>query len=125
MRIIEITKAQKAGSKSGNLVSLIEQYIHEHYAKDLGLEQIAEEMGVSVKYVSRVFKDKKDEYLTDYINQVRIEKAKEMLVQTDLRVTEIAVIVGIHSRTTFLRVFKKVEGISPNEYRTLHKKELH
>ncbi|MDQ0916934.1 helix-turn-helix domain-containing protein [Paenibacillus sp. V4I5] len=124
-RIIEMTKAQRGGSKSGNLVSLIEQYIHDHYTQDLGLEQIAEEMGVSVKYVSRVFKDKKDEYLTDYINQVRIEKAKEMLVQTELRVNEIAENVGIHSRTTFLRVFKKVEGITPNEYRTLHKKELH
>ncbi|MFD0677715.1 MULTISPECIES: helix-turn-helix domain-containing protein [unclassified Paenibacillus] len=120
-RIIETTKAQR-GQKTGNLVSLIEKYIQEHYTQDLGLEQIADEMGVSVKYVSRVFKDKTGEYLTDYINQVRIEKAKELLVQTDLRVNDIAERIGIHSRTTFLRVFKKVEGISPNEYRTLHKK---
>jgi AraC-like DNA-binding protein len=119
-QIIETTKAQR-GQKTGNLVSLIEKYIREHYTQDLGLEQIADEIGVSVKYVSRVFKDKTGENLTDYINEVRIEKAKEMLVQTDLRVNDIAEKIGIHSRTTFLRVFKKVEGISPNEYRTLHK----
>ncbi|TDG00212.1 helix-turn-helix domain-containing protein [Paenibacillus piri] len=120
-RIIELTKPGK-GQKSGSLVSLIEQYIREHYTQDLGLEQIADRMGVSVKYVSRVFKDKTGEYLTDYINRVRIEKAKELLAQTELRVNDIAENVGIHSRTTFLRVFKKVEGVSPNEYRTLHKK---
>ncbi|MCU6794123.1 helix-turn-helix domain-containing protein [Paenibacillus sp. WQ 127069] len=120
-RIIEVTKAQK-GQRSGNLVSLIEKYIQEHYTQDLGLEQIADEMGVSVKYVSRVFKDKTGVYLTDYINQVRIEKAKELLTRTEMKVNDIAESIGIHSRTTFLRVFKKVEGISPNEYRTLYKK---
>ncbi|NHN29471.1 helix-turn-helix domain-containing protein [Paenibacillus agricola] len=120
-QIIETTKPQK-GQKSGNLVSLIEKYIQEHYTQDLGLEQIADEMGVSVKYVSRIFKDKTDVYLTDYINQVRIDKAKELLTQTDMRVNDIAASIGIHSRTTFLRVFKKVEGVSPNEYRTLYKK---
>lgn len=117
---IERTKAQR-GPKTGNLVSLIEKYIQDHYTQDLGLEQIADEMGVSVKYVSRVFKDKTGVLLTDYINQVRIEKAKELLLSTELRVNDIGERIGIPSRTTFLRVFKKVEGLSPNEFRLKHK----
>lgn len=121
-KIIETTRSQK-GKKGGNLVSLIEQYIQDNYTQDLGLEQISDEMGVSVKYVSRVFIEKTGMYITDYINMIRVQKAKELLTSTDLRVNEIAEQVGIHSRTTFLRVFKKVEGITPNEYRTLQREE--
>lgn len=121
-RILEVTKGQK-GRKPGNLVSLIEQYIRDNYVQDLGLEQIAAEMGVSVKYVSRVFVEKTGMYVTDYINLVRVRKACELLASTDLKVHEIAERVGILSRTTFLRVFKKVEGITPNEYRALHRRQ--
>ncbi|WP_284639334.1 helix-turn-helix domain-containing protein [Paenibacillus silviterrae] len=120
--IVEATKPE-SGLKSGNLVSLIEKYIQENYTKDLGLEQISGEMGVSVKYVSRVFKEKTGTNLTDYITQVRLEKAKELLIQTDMRVNDIAEQTGIPSRTTFLRVFKKAEGVAPNEYRTIHRQQ--
>ncbi|MDF2958620.1 MAG: transcriptional regulator, AraC family [Paenibacillus sp.] len=106
-RIVEATKPD-SGMKSGSLVSLIEKYIQENYTKDLGLEQISGEMGVSVKYVSRVFKEKTGTNLTDYITRVRLEKAKELLIQTDMRVG----------------VFKKAEGVSPNEYRTIHRQRL-
>jgi AraC-like DNA-binding protein len=119
-KVMEASKAG-GGMKSGNLVTLIEKYVQENYTRDVGLEQIAAEMGVSFKYVSRVFKDKMGMNLTDYINQVRMAKAKELLQNTDLRVNDIAERVGIPSRTTFLRVFKKVEGIAPNEYRSLHR----
>ncbi len=121
-RVLEITQSQK-GRKPGNLVSLIEQYIRDNYVRDLGLEQIAVEMGVSEKYVSRVFVEKTGLYVTDYINLVRVRKACELLESTDLKVHEIAGQVGILSRTTFLRVFKKVEGITPNEYRALRRRQ--
>ncbi|WP_248924385.1 helix-turn-helix domain-containing protein [Paenibacillus hamazuiensis] len=122
-QIIEATK-QENSPKSGSLVTLIEKYIEENYTKDLGLEQIAGEMGVSVKYVSRVFKEKTGVNLTDFINQVRMEKAKGLLAETDMRVNDIAEAIGIPSRTTFLRVFKKMEGVSPNEYRTIHRNHM-
>ncbi|MFE5320810.1 helix-turn-helix domain-containing protein [Paenibacillus sp. NPDC056579] len=122
-KIVEATKPD-GGMKSGSLVSLIEKYIQENYTKDLGLEQISGEMGVSVKYVSRVFKEKTGTNLTDYITQVRMEKAKELLTQTDQRVNDIAEQIGIPSRTTFLRVFKKTEGVTPNEYRTIHRQQM-
>jgi YesN/AraC family two-component response regulator len=74
-------------------------------------------MNVSVKYVSRVFKEKTGMNITDYISQVRISKAKELLLHSDLPIGAIAEKVGIHNRTTFLRTFKKVEGLSPNDFR--------
>lgn len=121
---VQIIDATRTGgdAKSGSLVSLIEKYIEDNYRQDLGLEQIAGEMGVSLKYVSRVFKEKTGVNLTDYINQVRMDKAKKLLTGTDMRVSDIAEEIGIPSRTTFLRVFKKTEGIAPNDYRSLHRK---
>ncbi|MFH5183745.1 helix-turn-helix domain-containing protein [Paenibacillus sp. TAB 01] len=121
---VQIIDATRTGgdAKSGSLVSLIEKYIEDNYRQDLGLEQIAGEMGISLKYVSRVFKEKTGVNLTDYINQVRMDKAKKLLTGTDMRVSDIAEEIGIPSRTTFLRVFKKTEGIAPNDYRSLHRK---
>ena len=73
--------------------------------------------------MSRLFKQKSGENLTDYINEVRIEKAKEILTTTNVKIGDIAAMVGLESRATFLRVFKKLEGVSPNEYRNMHQTE--
>lgn len=108
---------QQQAYKSGALVSMIMSYVDEAYDQDLYLEKISDKMNVSVKYVSRVFKDKTGMNITDYISQVRVSKAKELLIHTDLTIYDIAEKVGISNRTTFLRTFKKMEGLSPNEFR--------
>lgn len=105
--------------KSVDLVERIRDYVNERYSKDLCLEQIADDLMVSVKYVSRIFKQKMGVNLTDYIYDVRVNKAKELLKTTNMKINEISSQVGIESRTTFLRVFKKRTGVSPNEYRNL------
>ena len=71
-------------------------------------------------YLNRSFKKQTGVTIFAYLNQIRIQKAKELLTQTDQKVGDIAAAVGIENRTTFLRVFKKYEGISPIEYRNLH-----
>jgi len=103
----------------GALTSAIIKYIEENYHHDLYLEKIAEEMGVSSKYISRVFKEKTGVNLISYISWYRISKAKELLLKTDLNVNEISERVGIYSRTTFIRLFKKHEGTTPVHYRKL------
>lgn len=120
-RIIDQVLANESGD-SYDLAQLIAEYVNENYDEDLYLEKIADEMGVSVKYVSRVFKEKMGINLTDYINSVRVEKVKELLVETDMLIRDIGPKVGIYSRTTFVRTFKKVVGITPSEYRQLHRK---
>ena len=73
--------------------------------------------------MSRLFKESMNWNLSDYINYVRIEKAKELLRTTNEPIDEIQELVGIPSRTTFLRVFKKFEGITPGQYRKLKSTE--
>lgn len=76
--------------------------------------------------MSRLFKQKAGVNLTEYVNAVRVSRAKELLMNTHNKIGEIYSMVGFDSRATFLRVFKKLEGYSPKEYRELmseHKKE--
>lgn len=104
-------------NKTNATVSSIIRYIEENYGNELYLEKIAQEVNVSSKYVSRMFKEKMGVNLTDYISMYRMTKAKELLLQTNISVNEVAERVGIFSRATFLRLFKKFEGVSPKEFR--------
>lgn len=115
-RIIGQT-ATKPERKTNQVVPLIVTYINEHYSENLYLEMIADEMGMSPKYVSRIFKESTGQNLTDYISLIRINKAKQYLSETNLLIGDISSKVGIHSRSTFLRLFKKYEGITPMDYR--------
>ncbi|NHN31786.1 helix-turn-helix transcriptional regulator [Paenibacillus agricola] len=110
----------KPERKAATVISLITSYIENNYAKDLYLESIADEIGLSSKYISRIFKEITGTSITDYISLIRMSKAKELLMHTDLKVGDIAHQIGIDSRTTFLRIFKKHEGISPIDYRNAH-----
>lgn len=114
--IIEQTSPQSRDT-SNEISSVIIKYIEENYHRDLGLEKIAEGMGVSAKYISRIFKEKTGINLIGYISWYRISKAKEMLVDTDLTINEIVDRVGVYSRTTFIRLFKKYEGTTPHLFR--------
>jgi two-component system response regulator YesN len=107
-------------SHTGAMVKAIILYIENNYSKDMYLETISQEIGVSPKYVSRMFKEKTGMNLTDYISLFRVEKAKELLLQTKDSINDIAQQVGIYSRATFQRLFKKYEGVSPNEFRNSH-----
>ncbi len=100
-------------------ISSVCDYVKAHYQENLSLTSLSEAMGYSAKYLSRLFKENMSWNLSDYIQYVRIEKAKELLVQTQLSVEEIQEQVGIPSRTTFIRVFKKFEGLPPGQYRKL------
>ena len=118
-KVIEATTVRQE-RRSGQVVSLITEYIERHYDKELHLELIADEFGLSPKYVSRLYKDATGLSITDTISRTRMEKAKELLLDTDLKIGDIAERIGIHSRTTFLRLFKKYEGVSPMDYRNAH-----
>lgn len=106
-------------SADSQQISSVCEYVKQHYRENLSLTSLSEAMGYSAKYLSRLFKENMSWNLSDYIQYVRIEKAKELLVQTRLSVEEIQEQVGIPSRTTFIRVFKKFEGLPPGQYRKL------
>jgi AraC-like DNA-binding protein len=93
------------------------EYIHEHQAEELSLTQVARAVNMSTFYFCKMFKKVAGINFTDYVARVRIEKSKNLLLNPNLRVSEIAFEVGFQSLTHFNRVFKKLLGQSPTDYR--------
>jgi len=101
----------------------IKMYIDANFAQELSLDILADHLGLSSKYVSRMFKMSMHVNLSDYLAYVRIEKAKELLL-TEQQLEKIAEQVGITNRTTFTRTFRKLEGMTPTEWRRMHRDHL-
>ena len=93
------------------------EFIQEHQAEDISLGQVARAVNTSTFYFCKMFKKVTGINFTDYLSRVRIEKSKNLLLNPNLRVSEIAFEVGFQSLTHFNRVFKKVLGQTPTEYR--------
>jgi two-component system response regulator YesN len=107
--------------KQDDFVPALLTYIQSNYKEDLYLEHLAEQIGKSPKYLSRAFRERTGIGLIEHIHQVRMERAKQLLIQTDSSVNDISSQVGIYSRTTFARLFKKYVGISPMDYRNINR----
>jgi AraC-like DNA-binding protein len=103
--------------KESPLVRRARAYIAGHQADAITLDQVAAAMHVSTYYFCKMFKKATGVTFTDYLGRVRIEKAKNLLVNPHLRVSEIAYEIGFQSLTHFNRVFKAVVGESPTRYR--------
>jgi AraC-like DNA-binding protein/ligand-binding sensor protein len=99
------------------VITRAKEYIQQNQAEDLSLGQVAKAVNTSTFYFCKLFKKVTGLNFTDYVSRVRIEKAKNLLLNPNLRVSEIAYEVGFQSLTHFNRVFKKVIGQSPTEYR--------
>ncbi|HEY5583052.1 MAG TPA: response regulator [Ruminiclostridium sp.] len=92
-------------------------YIHDHYNEQVTLNEVAENVYVSTFYISRMFKKELGKSFIDYINEVRIEKAKELLKDVKYKTYEVAELVGISDPHYFSKIFKKYTGMTPSEYK--------
>jgi YesN/AraC family two-component response regulator len=104
-------------TKSEFNIKKVIEYTVENYDKDISLNDIAEYSNLSSGYVCKIFKDYIGKNYTYYLNEIRIEKAKELLKETKLTVKEIGFRVGFNNIQTFMRTFKKYEGITPGQFR--------
>lgn len=96
------------------------EYIKHNYRDEIKLDAIAAIATMAPSYFSHMFKFIMGVTLTDYLNQLRIHKAMELLKETDLSVTEIHLFVGFNHSGHFTRMFKKLNGITPMQYRKQH-----
>lgn len=92
--------------------------IRRNYDKPISLQSVADELGVSAGYLSRLFLSAMGRTFTDTLNQVRVERAKQLLRDRRLTAYKVGEQVGIGNATYFIRVFKKYTGETPNEYRS-------
>ena len=99
------------------VITRAKEFIQEHQTENLRLGHVAKAVNTSTFYFCKMFKKVTGINFTDYLSRVRIEKSKNLLLNPNLRVSEIAFEVGFQSLTHFNRVFKKILGQSPTEYR--------
>jgi AraC-like DNA-binding protein/ligand-binding sensor protein len=99
------------------MIARAKTYINENQSEDLSLGMVAKAVNASSYYFCKMFKKATGINFTDYLSRIRIEKAKNLLLNPNLRVSEIAYEVGFQSLTHFNRVFKRILGQSPTEYR--------
>jgi AraC-like DNA-binding protein len=99
------------------VITKAKQFIREHHAEDLSLGQVAAAVHTSIFYFCKLFRKATGTTFTEFVSRTRIEKAKNLLLNPNLRVSGIAYEVGFQSLTHFNRVFKNVIGESPTEYR--------
>ena len=99
------------------VITRAKQFITDHQTEELSLEQVAKSVNTSKFYFCKMFKKATGINFTDYLSRVRTERAKNLLLNPNLRVSEIAYEVGFQSLTHFNRVFKRILGRSPTDYR--------
>ena len=102
---------------SGFIVRNALAYMEEHYQEKLTLNKVADQIYVSQWHLSKLLNKQEGKNFSEILNQIRINKAKELLKDPALRIADIAEMVGFVEVAHFSRVFKKVAGVSANEYR--------
>lgn len=107
-------------SHNSVLKDQILRYIEENYSDDnLSIAVMADIYNVNLSYLSKFFKEQTGEGLLDYVNRFRLEKAKGLLLDEDANIGEVAKKVGFYNSNALIRIFKKYEGITPGQYKSM------
>ena len=106
--------------EKNRLVESAKEYVEEHYYENIMLSDAAQKVGISSGYLSTLFQKQLGKGFVDYLNEIRIEHACTYLQQNYLKTYEIAYKVGFKDEKYFSKVFKKIKGQSPSEYRKIN-----
>jgi AraC-like DNA-binding protein len=98
-------------------------FIETHYSKPISLQNLADQLSVSPNYTCILFQKSFNIRPFDYLNRYRIGKAKELLLEEDRSVKMIALEVGFYSSSYFIKLFKKIEGMTPVRFRRQYRKD--
>lgn len=115
-RVIEGIRASRT-TGGASAVEAVRDYIDRSYMNEIGLTQLADRFHLNPTYLSELFKKTTGSTFSDYVTQVRLGKAAELLGDPQMRLADIAELVGFANASYLSSVFKKHYGVSPNEYR--------
>lgn len=104
-------------NRCNHLISTAKNYIDANFRRDISLEEVSRATGLSPQYFSRFFKEQTGENFIDYLTRVRITEAKRLLRDQKMSVKEVCYEVGYNDPNYFSKIFKKVTGVSPSEFR--------
>lgn len=113
----KIDEESNESENKSKIVEYVLDYIHSDFMEDISLEQIAEKVSLSPGYFSKVFKKEMGQGFVKYLTAYRLERAKEKLTESNMKIVDICKSVGIPDLSYFCYVFRKETGLSPDEYR--------
>lgn len=101
-----------------------QEYIQFNYYKPIQVEDICAALNISRSYLFRIFKKYTDTNISDYLTSVRLQHAKHLLSTTEHSTNNISQLVGYINPTSFYRMFKRMENVTPSEWRLIHQKAI-
>ena len=107
----------KEPATSHREIETVKNYIHSHYGEEIGAQQLADMVYLAPSYLSSLFKKETGQNLSKYIKQYRMEKAKELLTGTNMKIVNISEQVGYPNVSYFVQSFREYFGISPQKFR--------
>lgn len=117
--------AVEKNSNGPSIIAAVERFIYEYYAlPDLSLKYLAEQFDTNISTLSRLYKQETGRNFSTALFEIRISKAKEMLVDTSNSIASISLSCGYENYLSFKRAFTRIEGISPREYRDIHRQSV-
>jgi two-component system response regulator YesN len=114
--ITSYVKPQTTIDYTNHIVKATREYLENHYADDISLEDMASQVNISPQYFSKLIKKTTGFNFIDWLSMLRVRKAKELLTDSSLTVKEVCFMVGYKDPNYFSRIFKKRIGITPSEY---------
>ena len=115
--LLEVMQLEDADSTTDDITVKILEYCTEHFSEDITIQSVADALYISPSYVSKIFSNKLKYSFREYVNSLRINKAKSLLQHSDKRIVDVMFECGFQNQSSFNRVFRSICGISPKEYR--------
>ncbi|WP_141503870.1 response regulator [Paenibacillus luteus] len=115
--VLALFESESKNSEQLTYADMAIQIMDRYYNTDISLQSVAKQINVNPSYLSRIFKQETGMNFVSYLTGIRINKAKLLLENKQLKVYEVAEKIGYHNYSYFSRIFKKVVGVSPEEYR--------
>ena len=112
-----VSSAAEPEKQEERAITGITRYLQEHLAEEISLSVLAEQFHLNPQYISQLFKSEIGVNFLVYLTNIRMEKAKKLLLSTALSIAEVAEQSGYGDYRVFTKVFKKSEGITPSQYR--------
>ena len=109
--------AEEPAAQEERTINGLTRYLQEHLAEDISLSVLAEQFHLNPQYISQLFKSEIGVGFLTYLTNIRMEKAKKLLLSTSLSIAEVAEQSGYGDYRVFTKVFKKTEGSTPSQYR--------
>ena len=112
--------SESAKKKQKSVSAKVKEYLRIHARENIGVTDLSKIFHYNPDYLTQIFKEEYGNTICTYINLVRIDEAKKLLIETDMKIGDVALNVGFYDGKYFMKTFKKIVGVTPSEFRQSH-----